>query len=119
MTARVLLASGDDTSLAALHQLLASAGHEVVQASDSTDAERRRLSFYFSLGTQNQDPRGLAADGEATLLVSGYHAAAGVVDLFYLMTRSRWVMAEAELDAHVPRPGALMRRLARRLSAAL
>ena len=78
-----------------------------------SDAERKSVSFYFSLGTQNQDPRGLMLDGEATMLVSGFHAAAGVVDLYNLMTRSTWVDSEAEIDRLLPQPGRIMRMLSR------
>ena len=48
-------------------------------------AERDRVSFYFSVGTQNEDDRGLASDAEATVVVSGFHAAAGLVDLLFLL----------------------------------
>ncbi|MGH7678989.1 MAG: hypothetical protein ACRENU_11020, partial [Gemmatimonadaceae bacterium] len=80
---------------------------------DRPQAERKAVSFYFSLGTQNQDPRGLMQDAEATMIVSGLHAAAGVVDLYYIMARSTWIDTRAQLDALVPRPGRLMRMLAR------
>jgi hypothetical protein len=79
-------------------------------------SERKAVRFYFSLGTQNQDPRGLMLDAEATMIVSGLHAAAGVVDLYYLMARSTWIDTKQELDALVPRPGgigALIARLVR------
>ncbi|HVX38297.1 MAG TPA: hypothetical protein VHB25_01895 [Gemmatimonadaceae bacterium] len=76
------------------------------------ESERRRVSFYFSLGTQNEDPRGIVSDGEATLIVSGMQASAGLVDLFYLMARSTWIDDQRALDALVPRHTGLVRRLA-------
>ena len=79
------------------------------------EAERKRVSFYFALGTQNQDPRGMMLDGETTLLVSGFHAASGLVDLYNLMARSTWIATAAELDALLPAPGGLMRTIAERL----
>jgi hypothetical protein len=82
------------------------------------EAERKRVSFYFSLGTQNQDPRGIVSDAEATLIVSGFEASAGLVDLYFLMARSTWVTNETELERFVPRPSALMRRIARLLAPA-
>ena len=78
-----------------------------------SEAERKSVSFYFSQGTQNQDPRGLMLDGEATLLISGFHAAAGVVDLYNLMARTTWVETEAEVDRLMPEPGHFMRTLSR------
>jgi hypothetical protein len=77
-----------------------------------SDADRKAVSFYFSLGTQNQDPRGIMLDGEATLIVSGIQAAAGLVDLYYLMARSTWIDTKQELDQLAPRPRGLMAKLA-------
>jgi hypothetical protein len=76
-------------------------------------ADRTAVSFYFSVGSQNQDPRGLMLDGEATLVVSGVHAATGLVDFYYLMARSTWIDTKEELDRLVPRPKGLLARLAR------
>lgn len=81
--------------------------------SNLSEADRKSVSFYFSQGTQNHDPRGLMLDGKATVIVSGIHAAAGLVDLYYIMTRSTWVTSKAELDRLLPRPGGLMGRIAR------
>jgi hypothetical protein len=78
-----------------------------------SERDRKAVSFYFSLGSQNMDPRGLMSDGEAALVVSGLHAAAGVVDLYYLMARSTWIDTKQELDSLVPRPKGIMARLAR------
>jgi hypothetical protein len=77
-----------------------------------SEADRKAFSFYFSVGMQNQDPRGIMQDGEASVLVSGVQAAVGVVDLYYLMARTTWIDRQAELDALLPLPGSLMRRIA-------
>jgi hypothetical protein len=82
------------------------------------EAERRAVSFYFSLGSQNQDPRGLALDGEATLIVSGFHAAAGLADLYFVMARSTWIATSAELDRILPPPTSRLAKLARRVRGA-
>jgi hypothetical protein len=78
-----------------------------------SEADRKAVSFYFSVGSQNQDPRGLMLDGEASVIVSGLHAAAGLVDLYYVMARSTWVRDKAELDRLVPAPGGITRMIAR------
>jgi hypothetical protein len=78
-----------------------------------SEADRKATSFYFSTGTQNQDPRGLMLDGEATLVVSGLHAASGLVDLYFLMARTTWITTKPELDRLLPRPGGIIGRLAR------
>ena len=71
------------------------------------------MSFYFSLGSQNMDARGLMSDGEAELVVSGMTAAAGVVDLYYMMSRTTWIDTKAELDQLVPAKKGIVARLAR------
>jgi hypothetical protein len=78
-----------------------------------SEGDRKAVTFYFTLGSQNMDPRGLMSDGEAALVVSGLHAAAGVVDLYYLMARSSWIDTKAELDQLVPRPKGIMGKIAR------
>ena len=84
-----------------------------------SESDRRAVSFYFVQGTQNHDPRGLMLDAEATVIVSGVHAAAGLVDLYYIMARSAWVTTKAELDRLLPRPGGLIGRIARMIRFAI
>ena len=78
-----------------------------------TPAERKRVSFYFSVGSQNHDPRGIMLDGEASVIVAGVQGSAGLVDLFYLMARTTWVDSPSEVDRLVPRPRGLLARIAR------
>jgi hypothetical protein len=82
------------------------------------EAERKQVSFYFALGTQNQDSRGIMLDGEATVLVSGFYAAGGLVDLYNLMARSTWIETPAELDTLLPPRRGLMQWLSNRLRVA-
>lgn len=77
-----------------------------------SEAERKRVSFYYTIGTQNHDPRGMMLDGEATMLVSGIPAAAGLVDLYSLMARSTWVRSQAELERLLPPRSEWLRWLA-------
>ena len=76
------------------------------------EAERKRVSFYFTEGSHNMDDRGLMSDGEAMLIVSGPQASAGLVDLFYMMARTTWIDRPAELDRLLPAPSSLMGRFA-------
>jgi len=78
-----------------------------------TPAEQKSVSFYFTLGSQNEDPRGLMQDGEASMVVSGIHAALGLVDLYYIMARSTWITTDDELNRLLPRPKGIQARLAR------
>jgi hypothetical protein len=59
------------------------------------------------------DPRGAVLDGESTLLVTGFAAAAGVADLFYLMARTEWIADAASVDLHLPPQPGWMRRFSR------
>lgn len=77
-----------------------------------SEAERKQITFYFSLGTQNHDPRGLMLDGETSMIVSGFQASSGLVDLFYLMARTMWIENDTEIDRLVPAPPGLAARLA-------
>jgi phosphatidylserine/phosphatidylglycerophosphate/cardiolipin synthase-like enzyme len=65
------------------------------------------------------DPRGMMLDGEATLVVSGIPAAAGLVDLYYQMARTTWVTTPAQLEALLPPPSGWMRRIAKLIRASL
>jgi phosphatidylserine/phosphatidylglycerophosphate/cardiolipin synthase-like enzyme len=77
------------------------------------------MSFYFSLGSQNEDTRGLALDAEANVIVSGFHAAAGLVDFYEIMARSTWVSTPADLEPYLPHDSSLMGRLARFIRVAM
>jgi hypothetical protein len=72
-----------------------------------------RMSFYFTVGTQNQDPRGMLLDGEAVFVLSGLSAAVGLFDLFSLMARSTWIETEAEMDRLLPPYSKWQRRIGR------
>jgi len=76
------------------------------------EAERKRVSFYFAEGAHNMDDRGLMSDGEATLIVSGPQASAGLADLFYMMARTTWIDRPAELEQLLPRRASIIHRFA-------
>jgi hypothetical protein len=77
------------------------------------EAERKRVSFYFTEGSQNMDQRGLMSDGEAILIVSGPQASAGLVDLFYMMARTTWIDRPAQLEQLLPKQSSMITRFAR------
>jgi phosphatidylserine/phosphatidylglycerophosphate/cardiolipin synthase-like enzyme len=83
------------------------------------EAERKQVSFYFAEGSHNMDDRGLMSDGEATLIVSGPQASAGLADLFYMMARTTWLDRPADMEPLLPRPSSPMRRFAYWIRAAL
>ena len=71
------------------------------------------MSFYLTVGTQNQDPRGMMLDGEAVFVVSGLSAAIGLFDMYSLLARSTWVETQAQLDELLPPYDDWQRRLGR------
>ena len=83
------------------------------------EAERKRVSFYFTEGSHNMDDRGLMSDGEAMLIVSGPQASTGLADLFYMMARTTWVDRPAELDRLLPPQSSIIRRFAHWIRAVL
>lgn len=83
------------------------------------EGERKRVSFYFAEGSHNMDQRGLMSDGEATLIVSGPQASAGLVDLFFMMARTTWIDRPRELEQLLPRRSSLIHRFARWVRATL
>jgi hypothetical protein len=122
--ARTLLVQSEETArlAEALSAPTPAADTAAVRASDQlmqsyerslSPSERTRLSFYFTVGTQNHDSRGLLMDGEANVVVSGFEGSAGLVDLFYLMARTTWVDRSADIDRLVPTPGGLAAKLVR------
>jgi len=80
---------------------------------DRPPADSTRMTFYLTIGTQNQDPRGMMLDGEAVFAVSGMSAAVGLIDLYSLLARSTWIETQVELDALLPPYDAWQHRLGR------
>ena len=76
-------------------------------------AESARMTFYLTVGTQNEDPRGQLLDGEAVFVLSGMSAAVGLIDLYSLMARSTWIETEEQLDQLIPPYKTWQRRLGR------
>lgn len=79
---------------------------------DAARPAGQRGSLYFALGTQNHDPRGMMLDGEASVVVSGTHAAIALVDFYFLLARSTWITRPEELDRHIRPSEGWLRRLA-------
>ncbi len=75
--------------------------------------------LYLSLGSQNQDPRGMLLDGEATVLVSGVGAVVAVPDFYYMLARSTWITNVAQLRRFYPEVDNIRRRIGRFIRYAL
>jgi hypothetical protein len=82
-------------------------------AASRPSADSARMTFYMTIGTQNEDPRGQLLDGEAVFVLSGMSGAVGLVDLYSLMARSTWIETQEELDKLIPPYKTWQRRLGR------
>jgi hypothetical protein len=89
-------------------------GTEVVEAwyDNLPPAERDRVIFLTLLGSANQNDRSFVSDGEVVLALSNWPAVIPYLDLLSIIGQSRWVESTAELDALLPRRGAVLSRVA-------
>ena len=76
--------------------------------------ERENAILAFTIGSMNQDRRGMLSDGEVLAVCGGYTALIGVMDLFGLATMATWVDSKEDLVELFPEPG--MRTRAKRLT---
>jgi hypothetical protein len=84
-----------------------------------TEKEKRRVMYYLSIGSQNQDYRGTIMDGEVAAVISGYYSLIGVIDLFFMSARTTWVDNLEELDELLPPESGWRRWLGRYIQKAL
>jgi len=101
----------DDTISTAAHEAVLKLLDAYFASRPSADSAR--MTFYLTIGTQNEDPRGQLLDGEAVYVLSGMSAAAGLVDLYTLLARSTWIDTQEELDKLIPPYKTWQRRLGR------
>jgi hypothetical protein len=84
-----------------------------------TEGEKRRVMYYLTVGSQNQDYRGTIMDGEVVALISGYYSLVGVVDLFFMSAVTTWVDNVEELNELLPPESGWRRWLGRYIMKAL
>ena len=84
-----------------------------------TKEEKRRVMYYLSIGSQNQDYRGTIMDGEVAAVISGYYSLIGVIDLFFMSATTTWVDTIEDLDELLPPESGWRRWLGRYIQKAL
>ena len=67
-----------------------------------TPDERKKAFMYLTVGSQNQDYRGMLMDGEVLYCVSGWGSMNGLLDFVLLMGLSEWPKTQEELDELIP-----------------
>lgn len=80
---------------------------DIAEASDP-----QAIGFWLMIGSANMDYRSMFLDGEVMAFVSGAAALQGFVDFLSLSVLTTWIESQAELDALLPPPSALKRRIA-------
>ena len=64
------------------------------------------------LGSANQNDRSFLSDGEVVLALSNWPPVIPYLDLLSIIGQSTWIETPEELDALLPRRGALLTRVA-------
>lgn len=72
-----------------------------------------RAAAYATVGSQNQDYRGMFMDGEVFAVLTGAEALVPLVDLVFLVGTVTWVDDQAALDRLIPPVSEWQRRVAR------
>lgn len=94
-------------------------GVAMVEKYRATRETPDRDVLYLTLGSQNQDPRGMMLDGEATVVISGVGALVALPDFYYMLARSTWITRLDQLRRFYPEVDSFQRRLARAIRYAL
>jgi hypothetical protein len=77
--------------------------------------EKQRSMYYLTVGSHNQDYRGIIMDGEVACVVSGYHGLIAMLDMFFMTGLTTWVEDLQALEELLPAFKGLKRRLGRYL----
>lgn len=79
--------------------------------------ERDDVIYAFTIGSMNQDRRGMISDGEILACIAGYPALIGVLDMINILSTSNWPQNASHFDDIFPPPslGTTMQRLTRYL----
>ena len=67
-----------------------------------SEEERQRAIYYLTVGSQNQDYRGMIMDGEAACVVAGYDSLVALLDVFFMSGLTTWVEDLDTLETHLP-----------------
>jgi len=73
----------------------------------------RKAAWYLVVGSQNQNYRSMALDGEVLMTVSGPQSVAGLADFVLILGLSTWLDTPEELEEYLPAASNFFRRLSR------
>ncbi len=84
-----------------------------------TSDEQERVIHYLSVGSQNQDYRGMFMDGEVGVVVAGRRSLIALIDFMFLFGSATWVDDLESLEELLPRHSEFRRRIGRMVKVAL
>jgi hypothetical protein len=84
-----------------------------------SEEERQRAIYYLTVGSQNQDYRGMIMDGEAACVVAGYDSLVALLDVFFMSGLTTWVADLDALETHLPAQSGWRKLLGRYIMKAL
>ena len=84
-----------------------------------TPQEQDEAIYYLTVGSHNEDYRGVMLDGEALFVVSGFGSLYGLIDFAATMGLCDWMESVDQLNKVLPAPSEWQRRLARMIKIAL
>lgn len=64
--------------------------------------QRNNVLFMMTIGSQNQDRRGMLLDGEALLAVAGYDCLVALTDFLFILGTAQWPADTPEFDKVFP-----------------
>ncbi|MCK5408609.1 MAG: hypothetical protein KAJ37_14165, partial [Candidatus Krumholzibacteria bacterium] len=67
--------------------------------------ERNTVLFMMTIGSQNQDRRGMLLDGEVLLAVTGYDCLVALTDFLFILGSATWPETTAEFTDVFPEQG--------------
>jgi hypothetical protein len=72
-----------------------------------------RVAFFLTIGSLNQDRRGMLLDGEVVVTVPGYESLVTIMDFAFIVRSTQWLNSSAEVNDHFPQQGGLLKQIAR------
>jgi hypothetical protein len=76
-------------------------------------AERETALWYLTVGSQNQNYRSMALDGEVLVIVAGLDAQIALADFVLLAGLTTWLDSPEDMEEYLPAAGGFKRKLAR------
>jgi hypothetical protein len=78
-----------------------------------SEEKLERVAYFLTIGSLNQDRRGMLLDGEVVVTVSGYESLVTIMDFAFILTATDWLETSDEVDQHYPRQGGLLKTVTR------